>query len=408
MTQLRKSLIISLSNVSSNKHFTEKYPLNSSPLLRKLHAWLCLSRISTLSGGKPTPNYLLQEALQTSACIMLGNVATSDEVCLTLVKVYEIHMALIRIMGRKDKDYGTVFSAVGMLRNLVLPADNKAIVGKSEYGIWQALEARWLHGIEGGVEKQVPYAISGLGRLLIKGCKENAVRLLENAGSQLDSSEEEKKTVTRLSILLKLYAKSNEIPTKTEIARTVCEVLKCVAGWKRQSTTPTTVDEGTGLTIDDVQKRIFNSEGRFKNHEMIPQVVGAMVSQGKWPAIRSEGIFSLGLLAAGFGGTAQGEKIEKGGARLVWSAKREWWLAVSGEEEADIGGMVFGEVEEKEGGYKGVGDKGVGDKEVGDKEVEKKKKAVLEGKDFANALVLVAEVRRRLVSYFYFCLVEYC
>ena len=308
---------------------------------------------------------------------MLGNVATSDEVCLTLVKVYEIHMALIRIVGQKGKDYGTVFSAVGMLRNLVLPTDNKAIVGKLEYGIWQALEARWLHGIEGGVEKQVPYAVSGLGRLLIKGCKENVVRLLENADSQLDSSEE--KTVTRLSILLKLYTKSDEIPTKTEISRTVCEVLRCVAGWKRQSTTPTTIDKGTGLSIDDVQKRILDSEGRFMNHEMIPQVVGAMVSQDKWPAIRSEGIFALGLLAAGFGGAAAQEEIEKGGARLVWSTKREWWPVVSGEEEIDIGGMVIGEVEEK----------------------EEKKKVVLGGKDFANALVLVAEVRRRLVSYLY-------
>ena len=388
MTQLRKSLIIALSDVSSNKAFTDKYPLDSSPLLRKLHAWLCLSSTSTLCGGKSTPNYLLQEALQTSACIMLGNVATSDEACLSLVKVYEIHMALIRIMGQKDKDHGTVFSAVGMLRNLVLPVDNKAIVGKPEYGIWQALEARWLHGIGGGVDKQVPYAVTGLGRLLVKGCKENAIRLLENAGSQLDGSEEEKeKTVTRLSILLKLYAKSDEIPTKTEIARTVCEVLRCVAGWKRQSTSPTTIDKRTGLSIDDVQRRIFDSEAKFQNHEMIPQVVGAMISQDKWPAIRSEGIFSLGLLAAGFGGTggaARGEEVEKGGARLVWSVKREWWPVVSGEEEVAIGGVVIGEVGE----------------EVGDKEVEKKKKVVLEGKDFANALVLVVEVRRRLVSYF--------
>ena len=64
--------------------------------------------------------------------------------------------------------------------------------------------------------------------------------------------------------------------------------------------------------------------------------------------------------------------------------KREWWPVVSGEEEVAIGGVVIGEVGE----------------EVGDKEVEKKKKVVLEGKDFANALVLVVEVRRRLVSYF--------
>ncbi|KAF8451246.1 armadillo-type protein [Terfezia claveryi] len=381
LTHLRKTLIISLSNISSNKHFTEKYPLDSSPLLKKLHTWLCLSSISTPSGGKQTPNHLLQEALQTSACIMLGNVATSDEICLTLVKVYEIHMTLIRIMGQKDKDYGTVFSAVGMLRNLVLPADNKVIVGKPEYGIWQALETRWLHGIEGGIEKQVPYAVSGLVRLVIRGCKENAIRLLENADSQLDSSEEEKeKTVTRLSILLNLYAKSDEIPTKTEYARTVCEILRCVAGWKKQSTTRMTVDEGTGLSIDDVQKRIFDAEARFKNHEMIPQVLADMVSQDKWPAIRSEGIFSLGLLAAGFGSAAPGVEIEKKGARLVWRAKQEWWPAVSGEEGADIWGGIIGEVGEKEGKKK------------------KKKKVVLEGRDFANALVLAAEVRRRLVS----------
>lgn len=396
LTQLRKSLIISLSDVSSNKHFTEKYPLDSSPLLKQLHAWLCLSHITTPSSGGTTVNYLLQEALQTSACIMLGNVATSDEACLSLVKYYEIHTALIKIMSNKDKDYGTVFSAVGMLRNLVLPADNKVIVGKPEFGIWQALETRWLHAIAGGVEKQVPYAVSGLGRLLVKDCKENAVRILENTGSQLDSPEEGKeKTVTRLSILLKLYTKSDEIPTKTEIARTVCEVLRCVAGWKRQAPAITTTDEGTGLSIGDAQRRIVDSEGKFKNHELIPQVVGAMVSQDKWPAIRSEGIFSLGLLAAGLGGggenTAQGEGLEKGGARLVWSVKGEWWPVVSGEE-VDIVGKVIGE----------VGDDGLDKKEEEEQkkhnEKEMKKKIGLQGKDFANALVLVAEVRRRLVS----------
>ena len=231
LTQLRKALIISLSDVSSNPEFTQRYPLDSSPLLKKLHGWLSTSTEST----EIQKDYLLAEALQTSACIMLGNVATSDAACLSLVNSHSIHIPLIAIMNQRDKDYGTVFSSVGMLRNLVLPMENKLVVGDPKCGIWQALETRWLHSIEGGIEKQVPYAVSGLGRILVKGCRGNALRRLENATLSLSGDgEASEKITTRLSILLKLSAKSDEVPTKPEIARTVCKVFRCVAAWKRQ------------------------------------------------------------------------------------------------------------------------------------------------------------------------------
>lgn len=384
LTQLRKRLIIALSDVSCNKDFTKKYPLDTSPLLNKLHGWLGTPAVP--SEKTTDQKDLLGEALQTAACIMLGNVATSDAACLSLVNSHSIHVPLIAIMGQKDKDYGTVFSAVGMLRNLVLPADNKLVVGKFETGIWQALETRWLHGIEGGVEKQVPYAVSGLGRLLVKGCTQNAIRMLENAGSPF-ADDDNGKVTTRLSILLHLYAKSDEIPTKTEIARTVCEVFRCVPAWRRQVSDPTTIDEGTGLSIEMVQDRIVNSKRSYRNHDVIPQVIGAMVSQDKWPAIRSEGIFALGLLAAEFGGVGQGEALEKGGARLVWGVRKEWWPIVAGEDEQQLQqGKIIGEVSE-----------GEEDNEEKAEEKNEKKRTLLEGKDFANALVLVVEVRRRLV-----------
>ena len=333
--------------------------MDSSPLLKKLYGWLSTPTAST----ENQTDYLLAEALQTSACIMLGNVATSDAACLSLVNSHSIHIPLIAIMSQKDKDYGTVFSSVGMLRNLVLPTENKLVVGDPESGIWQALETRWLHDIEGGIEKQVPYAVSGLGRILVKGCRKNALRMLENATSSLpDDGEASEEITTRLSILLKLSAKSDEVPTKTEIVRTVCEVLRCVAAWKKQSSGWAASEDGIGLTLAEVEERVYNSGGKYRNHGMLPQVIGAMVNQDKWPAVRSEGIFALGLLAAGFGGGGQGVGFEghsfaSEGARLAWSAKDDWWGLISGERE----------------------------------EVK------LEGKDSANALVLVAEIRRRLV-----------
>ena len=359
LTQLRKALIISLSDVSSNPEFTQRYPLDSSPLLKKLHGWLSTSTAST----ENQTDYLLAEALQTSACIMLGNVATSDTACLSLVNSHSIHIPLIAIMGQSDKDHGTVFSSVGMLRNLVLPTENKLVIGDPESGIWQALETRWLHGIEGGVEKQVPYAVSGFGRILVKGCRENALRMLENATSCLPGDgEASEKITTRLSLLLKLSAKSDEVPTQTEIARTVCEVLRCIAAWKGQASGWAARENGIGLTLVEMEERVYNSGGKYHNHGMIPQVIGAMVKQDKWPAVRSEGIFALGLLAAGFGGGGQGVGFEghsfpNEGARLAWSVKGDWWGLISGERE----------------------------------------KVKLEGKDSANALVLVAEVRSKLV-----------
>lgn len=355
LTQLRKALIISLSDVSSNPGFTQRYPFDSSQLLKKLHSWLSTPTASTQN----QTDYLLAEALQTSACIMLGNVATSDAACLSLVNSHSIHIPLIAIMSQRDKDYGTVFSSVGMLRNLVLPMENKLVVGDPRSGIWQALEIRWIQGIEGGIEKQVPYAVSGFGRILVKGCRENALRMLATSSFPGGGNTSEKIT-TRLSILLELYAKSDQVPTKTEISRTICEVLRCVAAWKRQAWSLAASKNGIGLTLAEAEERVYNSGDKYHNHRMLPQVIGAMVNQDKWPAVRSEGIFALGLLASGFGSGGQGEgrSFASEGARLVWSVKGDWWGAISGEIE----------------GVK------------------------LEGKDYANALVLVAEVRRRLVS----------
>ncbi|KAF8477495.1 armadillo-type protein [Kalaharituber pfeilii] len=405
LTQLRKLLIIGLSDVSGNVEFTKQYPLDTSPLLKKLHSWLSAPpRASGAKKAEDDPSYLLSEALQTSACIILGNVATSDAACLVLVNSQSIHVPLIAIMGQKGKDYGTVFSAVGMLRNLVLPGKNKVVIGAPRTGIWAALESRWEHALEGGVERQVPYAVSGLGRLLVKGCVENAVRMLEDARSQDGEG-----VTTRLSVLLRVHDKMDEVPMKTEITRTICEVLKCVAVWKKQ---PEKRLEGVKLSLKEAEERILNKDGKYVRHGRIGKLIGSMVAQDKWPPIRSEGLFALGLLAAGFGasGASEGD-----GARLAWAVKEEWWPIVSGEKDTGKDEEREEKEENKENRKEQDEKKNEGDKEESGKvtaemngsgeadnkaqELEPKpkpKSSLLQGKDAANALVLVAEVRRRL------------
>ncbi|KAI5794288.1 armadillo-type protein [Peziza echinospora] len=421
LTHLRKALIATLSDVSSNPAFPEKYPLETSSLLKKLHAWLSTPEVAPDSGNKRA--YLLSEALQTSACIMLGNLATSDTACRTLVQTHRIHIPIIKIMGQKSKDAGTVYSAVGMLRNLVLPLENKPIVGSPDSGIWDALETRWEHALEGGIEKQVPYTVSGLGRVLVRGCQENVLQLLQKTKKPLPDSGD--KITTRLSVLLRMWAKLDELPIKTEIARTVSELLRAIAKWK--------VTGDDYEEVSEVMRQVFNVEGKYAEYERLVPVVVSLVAQNKWPAMRSEGLFVFGLLCSGFGkvpGQTVATELDKEGPRKVWALREQWWEFVTGEktvpgqlEPGKIAGEVGEDKKEEESEKKEEesekkeeesekkeeeSEKKEEESEKKEEESEKKEeeeeeeeaeeKKPLEGKDYANALVMIAQIRERLVG----------
>lgn len=62
------------------------------------------------------------------ACVMLGNLATSDQVCIDMVQKLKIHIPLIRILATRNEQ-ALLYAAAGFVRHLTFPESNRAMLG---------------------------------------------------------------------------------------------------------------------------------------------------------------------------------------------------------------------------------------------------------------------------------------
>jgi hypothetical protein len=87
---------------------------------------------------------------------------------------------------------------------------------------------------------------------------------------------------TYFTVLLSLFRRSDEIPIKTEIARTVAAIFRVLAQ-KRESL--------PRAEMKEILTRIFAL------HPEVGLPIIGMVTQTEWPVVRSEGWFCLALIA---------------------------------------------------------------------------------------------------------------
>lgn len=85
-----------------------------------------------------------------------------------------------------------------------------------------------------------------------------------------------------LSEFLRIYDAAEELPTKTEIARTVAAVLRTL----NSSPTPSSKS-----AYPDLEAILYSHP--------VARPLWDMVLQDKWPVVRSEGLFALALMARG-------------------------------------------------------------------------------------------------------------
>lgn len=261
LTAMRGLLIQSLSDVSALPEFGASFPLDS-PLISSLVAWL----------------FVPQVQLQTCACIILGNLARSDAVCQEMVQDKDIHEPLIAKL-RQSTDTQVLHSTMGFLKNLALPSENKDELGEAE--IIPAMSRFW-----DGTVPQLRFGAVSLARQVINGSLTNIERLLASLSPDPESPAHER---TYLSLLLSLFEKSDDVPTNVEIARIVAAICRGL--------------NSAGAASDtDAQREILH---RFYNfHPNVARPLSMMVSQSRWPVIRSEGWFGLALMARSKEGSA--------------------------------------------------------------------------------------------------------
>ncbi|KAJ4350274.1 uncharacterized protein N0V89_008895 [Didymosphaeria variabile] len=62
------------------------------------------------------------------ACVMLGNIATSDSVCIDMVQKLGLHETLIEMLAMR-KEQALLYAAAGFMRHLAFPESNRPILG---------------------------------------------------------------------------------------------------------------------------------------------------------------------------------------------------------------------------------------------------------------------------------------
>ncbi|UDD64783.1 hypothetical protein AFCA_011992 [Aspergillus flavus] len=226
-----------------------------------------LSKSLAFDAGWPS-NERTEDQLQICSCVMLGNLARSDEVCQAMVQDLNIHRDLISIV-KSDAKGAVLYAALGFLKNLAIAGDNRLHLGRA--GIIPAVSQLW----EYETVPQVQFAATSIVRQVIIASVENVSHLLENFPGDEDHR-------TYLSQLLLLFEKTDSTPIRTEIGRIIASICRTLIPKSREQ------DE----EADAILKRLFGI------HSGIAFPLGAMISQTQWPVVRSEGWFALALMAS--------------------------------------------------------------------------------------------------------------
>jgi len=254
LLQLQLKTNQALAEISASSLFMKYYPLDS-PLSQTLKSWVVAD----------------EDQLQICACVMLGNLARSDEVCQVMVRDLKIHEELISVLN-SDARGAVLHSALGFLKNLAIAGDNRIIL--ADAGIIPAVSRLWAYDSV----PQVQFSATSIARQVIISSVENIARLLAPLSQDPDSPAHER---TYLSLLLSLFEKSDSSPIKTEIGRTIASICRTISPKAR---------EGDEQAISILNKL-------YDLHEGVARPLGAMTTQTQWPVVRSEGWFALALMA---------------------------------------------------------------------------------------------------------------
>ncbi|KAK2626870.1 hypothetical protein QTJ16_004045 [Diplocarpon rosae] len=255
LSQMRTNFIQVLSDVSALSDFQETCPV-TSPFSSSLQRWLSSPHLQ----------------LQVCSCIMLGNIARSDTACEMFVHVSQVHKLLISILVDAT-DSQLLHATIGFLKNLAMPAKNKELLGDAD--LFDVLPRLWTLD----VLQPVQFSAISLARQLTVGNFNNVRRICK----RLSEDEETPYTHTKLSLLIALFERTDVEPIKMEIARLVTSICRVLS---------------TGVGRDTTEAEMSRVRNHFFTlHPDIGRPLSFMVSQTKWPVVRSEGWLVFALLA---------------------------------------------------------------------------------------------------------------
>ncbi|KAK4073847.1 hypothetical protein Trihar35433_3321 [Trichoderma harzianum] len=271
LKKLYSSLLVSLADITGNDLFASCYPLQS-PVAQNFLAWLQSSNLQ----------------LQTAACLALGNLSRSDEATTSLVQVYFAHGPLIRLLSNQDiTDAQLLHSALSFLKNLAIPLQNKPLLGD----LLDVTCVPRLYSLD--TSPQVQFAAVSLTRLLLINCPANVARICAPLSADPASPARERSSV---SGIIALYERSDAEPTRLEAARAVAAtcrmlhsgpVVPLLPDWERPV--------GNDGTVSSEPEENRRREYFYSKHD-VARVLSFLITQQKWPSLRSEAWFVFALM----------------------------------------------------------------------------------------------------------------
>ncbi|KAK0644196.1 hypothetical protein B0T16DRAFT_447920 [Cercophora newfieldiana] len=393
LKQVWNAAVTILADISALPGFAEKYPLDS-PVVQRFVAWL----------SSPAS----YSHLQTAACLSLGNLSRSDSASLTLAQT--VVNPLLAILSRaipttsaqtqppiSERPPAQLLHAVlGFLKNLAIPQPNKPTLSTALLSpLNSILPSLWTTTT---AQPQVQFATVSLTRLLLVN-NPPAVTLLcaPLPPSSSPHTTRDGPALSNLHILMDIALRADADPTKMEAARAVCAVARVLqapahkdllsADWNWGSPEDTSAE-------DTARARFYSAHAA-----PITKTLTNQLTHKKFPALRSEALFVLALLAR----SEDGGKLAVRVLEESTEACRALVQAVTGREATDEELGVAGEarvvevVEETEKAKESAAAVNTGLVDglgLEPQQADVKQTAGMTKIDRENGLVLVAEIIR--------------
>jgi hypothetical protein len=270
---LLAQLIGSISAASCSDAFVQGFNIRS-PVIERLEAKLRAPWDASL------PSTIC-------ACVMLGNLAMSDEVCIDMVKIMELHLQLIQILRWSDKP-ALLYAAAGFMRHLTFPEANRALL--ADAGLMEAC-CRMLVLEDPSVRGETAAMLC---KLVTNNFHNIEKVMYETVGdaTQAEDANVGEDTVIFTHIVEQALAPSAPLPSTTmknamiELGRTIVAMLRYLGRPNAER------------DVEPVQLQILQTP-------LIARAISQLVRQQFYPEAKSEGLLGLGLLAQTLEGAAQ-------------------------------------------------------------------------------------------------------
>lgn len=273
---LLTQLINSVSAVSATDAFAQNFNARN-PLIERIRAKL---------------NYSSTEYMPSTvcACVILGNLAMADEICIDMVSIMQLHEPLISILS-SAKHSALLYATAGFLRHLAFPEANRTILGHA--GLTKACHTLIITSTDAAVRGE----IAALLCKLVTNNVDNVTMVVSRKvvedpieSDGLLSLSEDSNSILE-DVVKQALAPASPLPSTSmknpmiELGRTIIAILRYIGRPNAES------------DVESLQQDLL----------AVPKVarpLAGLVRQRFYADARSEGLLGLGLLAQSMGGAA--------------------------------------------------------------------------------------------------------